>query len=357
MISEESNGKELKALNLANTKALMEKKCLNRDLDTWIIRVFSHGDEGIIASDNANEDTLFDIASCGKILHTTPLILQAAGEGRLTLDSTLAEFFPDAPEEKKPVTVRQLLTHTSGIVRIPLPREICAQGLEATAAHILSAPLRFAPGTDYIYSCNGMILLGFILEKLYGKTLETLFQERLFKPLGMTRSCFRISLTEENAAICYTRASHEGSCFDDDNIRALGRVCGSGGSFFTLHDITRYLKAVRSRDEKLYPAAFFTLAEKDYTPSFSEGRGLGYLVVDGRYPQTGNLFPAGSFGHCGHTGQSIFMNREKDLSVVILTNATRFSAMKCGFKSHNYESVMQMRADIHNAILADLGVR
>ena len=341
-------------MELTQTRALMQRKLEETAFDTYGVLIGCRGEEEAFFSENANEDTLFDIASCGKVLHTVPLALQAIGEGKLSLDSVLDDFFPNVPEEKKRVTVRQLMTHTSGIVRIPLLKEICAQGTDATAALILSAPLAFAPGTNYVYSCNGMNLLGFIVEKLYGKTMDLLFQERLKAPLGMTRSRFEIAVNEPNAAVCYTRAQAGATRFDDDNVQSMGRVCGAGGSFFTATDIRKYVLAVLAKDEQLYRKEFFALAETDYTPHYEVGRGLGWLIVDGRYPQTGTLFPAGSFGHCGHTGQSIFINRELGLYAIILSNATRFSAMKCGYQSHNYGTVEALRAEIHNAIHTDL---
>ena len=339
---------------LERTRSLMRKKLEEKDLDTYVILVGMNGEEGKLTSENADEDTLFDIASCGKILHTTPLILQAAGEGRLTLDSTLPAFFDGVPDDKRGVTIRQLLTHTSGIIRVPLPKEVCAQGIDATAKYIMDVPLAFAPGTDYTYSCNGMILLGYILEKLYGKTLDALFEERIKKPLGMTRSRFRIAVDEPNAAVCYTRAECGPLRFDDANVLNMGRVGGSGGSFFSAGDVRRYVQAVLARDERLYGKEFFDLAERDYTPCFSVGRGLGYSWVDARYVQTGRLFPAGSFGHTGWTGQSIFMNRALGLYVVILSNVTRFSAMKTGFAYTDYSRTETFRADVHNAIYDDL---
>lgn len=340
---------------LERTQSLMQRKLNDKAFDTYALSVSVRGEEKRLYSANADGNTLFDIASCGKVLHTTPIVLQAIGEGKLALDSVLDDFFDAVPAEKKRITVRQLLTHTSGIVRIPLSPEICAQGSAAIAAQILSAPLRFAPDTDYIYSCNGMNLLGFIVEKIYGQTMDKLFEERIKAPLGQSRSCFEIALDEPNAAICYTRRDAEGTRFDDANVRAMGRVCGAGGSFFSLNDVRTYVNAVMNRDERLYDRRFFDLAEVDYAPACSsEGRGLGWLITDSRYPQTGHLFPAGSFGHCGHTGQSFFMSRPLDLSVIILSNATRFSAMKHDFVTDDYSTVMALRAEIHNTICDDL---
>ena len=341
-------------MKLNHTRALMSRKLAENALDTFAIRVCHHGEETAFYSDNANEDTLFDMASCGKVLHTCPLAFQAMGEGKLRLDSTLDDFFAHVPEEKKCITVQQLMTHTSGIVRIPLPRDVCALGTDAITECILSAPLAFEPGSNYVYSCNGMNLLGFIIEKLYSQTMEQLFEARLKAPLHMTRSRFSIAVDEPNAAVCYSRREVGPMRFDDANVLNMGRVCGAGGSFFSMGDLGKFVSAVMKRDETLYPERFFALAETDYTPRFAEGRGLGWLIVDGRYPQTGRLFPAGSFGHCGHTGQSIYISRALDLSVIILTNATRFSAMKHDFKTDDYGTIEALRAEIHNAIAEDL---
>lgn len=339
---------------LKHTQELLQRKLAEEAFDSYAVWVGLGEDEITLTSDNVNGDTLFDIASCGKILHTAPLILQAIGEGKFTLESTLDEFFDNVPEEKKKITIHQLLTHTSGIIRIPLPKEVCAQGIDVVAAYMLAHPLAFEPGSNYTYSCNGMFLLGFILEKLYGKTLDVLFEEKIKQPLGMTRSRFVIGIDEPNAAICYSRREPGESRFDDDNVRAMGRPGGSGGSFFTLNDIRKYVKAVMEKSDLLLPNAFYDLAEVNYTPNYAEGSGLGFQVVDDKYSQTGTLFPVGSFGHCGHTGQSIFINRELNLRVVILSNATRFLRKKSNFTHYDYGVIMAMREEIHNEIKRDL---
>jgi len=339
---------------LKHTQELLQRKLAEEAFDSYAVWVGLGEDEIILTSDNVDGDTLFDIASCGKILHTMPLILQAIGEGKFTLESTLDEFFDNVPEEKKKITIHQLLTHTSGIIRIPLSKEVCAQGIDVVAAYMLAHPLAFEPGSNYTYSCNGMFLLGFILEKLYGKTLDVLFEEKIKQPLGMTRSRFVIGIDEPNAAICYSRREPGESRFDDDNVRAMGRPGGSGGSFFTLNDVRKYVKAVMEKSDLLLPNAFYDPAEVNYTPDYAEGRGLGFLVVDDKYPQTGTLFPVGSFGHCGHTGQSIFMNRELNLRVVVLSNATRFLRKKSNFTHYDYGVIMAMREEIHNEIKRDL---
>ena len=345
---------------LQNTKRLMQRKAADRDFDSYAVYVKIGADESTFCSDNVDEDTYFDIASLGKVLVTTPLVLQTTAGGLLRLDSRLDEWFENVPSDKKGITVRQLLTHTSGIVRHIPPREVAAKGRDAVAENILSHALAFAPGSDYLYSCCGMVLLGFILEKIHGDTLENLFEKHLKKPLGYTRSKFNIELDEPNAAVCYRSADVNGLAhpWDDEIVRVMQTSCGNGGQFFTLADIKKFTEAVLRKDERLYPEAMFAAAERQYAPACaSESRGLGWLYVDEKYSQTGRLFPTGSFGHCGHTGQSVFFNREKNMCAVILTNATRFLSMRSGFTGYDYGQIMKMREEIHNEIYRDLRER
>jgi len=347
-------------MNLKYTQALMRRMADEKRFDSYAVQVKVGTDYERFFSENVNGDTLFDIASCGKVLHTTTIAFQMMDEGKLSLDSTLGDFFPYAPEDKKRITIRQILTHTSGIIRYPLQAELCAQGTDAIAKEILSKPLAFEPGSLYTYSCNAMNLLGFIEEKIDGKLMEQMFMERVKKPMGMTRSCFKILPEEKNVAVCHRQRPPFPICFDDENVTAMNRVCGAGGSFFSPNDVRVFVEGVMAKDERLFKKEYFELAERDYTsqldwvPGREEGRGLGFLFVNGRYPQTGRLFPVGSFGHCGHTGQSFFMNRRKNLYVIIMTNATRFNLIKYDFLREDYSEICAMRQEIHNEIYRDL---
>ncbi len=340
-------------MEMQRTLALLRQKYENRDFTNYAVYVGIGDNEWTTFAPDTDENTYFDMASCGKILHTTPLVMQAISEGKFTLDTTLAELLPDVPHDKQNIPIRQLLTHSSGIVRYEFPRETVQQGDAAILRYILDSPLAYAPGSKYIYSCNGMNLLALILERIYARSTEQLFIERIKNPLGLTRAAFRVAKDEPNRAICY-RCGNDDSIFDDENVRMMDRICGAGGDFFPLRDVLKVVNAVMDKDPRYYPSHFYDLAETDYTPNYAEGRGLGWLMVDDRYPQTGKLFPAGSFGHCGHTGQSIFMNRDLNLRVVLLTNATRGNSAKHNFATYDYGEVMRMRADIHNAICDDL---
>ena len=247
--------------------------------DSYAVYVKCGEFENMFFSENVNEQTYFDIASCGKILVTTPLVLQAIDEEKISLDTTLDQLFNEVPMDKKNITIKHLLTHTSGIVR----HSYIHSDREHLIKEILSRALKYEIGTDYVYSCSGMVLLGFILEKIYGESLENLFEKRIKQPLGYERSKFNISTDEENAAICYRSETIKGlsSPWDDENIRVMRTSAGSGGQFFTLADIKKFTKAVLEKDKQLYSAKWFDIAEQEYSPKCSkESRGLGWLYVD-----------------------------------------------------------------------------
>lgn len=342
-------------MELKNTKKLMEKLKENKALDSYAVMFCKNGEKTLITSDNVDENTYFDVASMGKVLVTATLALKAIDKGILSLDDTLDKFFDNVPEEKQKITVRQILTHTSGIIRSGnLPDRIADCGREAVVWHILNENLAFLPGMDYTYSCNAYILLGFILEKILGMPLDKLYSKYITEPFSLKRSCFNIKEDEENAAVCY-RYKYMGKYrVDDENVYTLGGIAGNGASQSSVLDISKFIDAVLNKDERIYSKELFEKAETNYTPNYEEGRGLGYLVTDKNYAQTGKLFPIGSFGHCGHTGQSFFINREKNMYAIILTNATRFAEIKTGFKGHDYGFICKMREDIHNAIFYDL---
>ena len=179
-------------MNLNFTEQLMQDKLKKNDFDSYAVLVGINGDEKLITSKNVNEDTYFDVASMGKVLVTSTLVLHAVDVGKLALDDKLTKFFKNIPKDKENITVRQLLTHTSGIVRVPIPDRIADCGKDVVAEYILGSKLAFEPGPDYEYSCNACILSGYILEKIYGMPLDEIYEKLLVKPLGLTRSRFNI---------------------------------------------------------------------------------------------------------------------------------------------------------------------
>ncbi len=351
------NGKD-NHMELTKTKALMAALAEEKKFDTYSVLVGLGQDECAFHSPNADMDTYYDVASMGKVLITATLILRAVGEGRLSLTDTLPKFFRDVPLEKREITVGQLLTHSSGIRRYNVPKEVAANCNDTIAAWILAKPLAYAPGTSYEYSCAGFILLGHIVEKVWGMPYDEAFYLLEKHPLGLRRATFNIALDEPNACVCYRWNDNRLRRMDDEIISVVRNgVSGNGGGFWSAGDMQKYVKAVLTKDPVLYRQDLFAQAERDYTPHFGEGRGLGWLVVDGRYAQTGDLFPAGSFGHCGHTGKSFFIHRPTGLYVILMTNATRFANLANDFRGYDYGKVCALRRQIHNSIYEDLKER
>lgn len=136
------------------------------------------------------------------------------------------------------------------------------------------------------------------------------------------------------------------------NCRHLGGVAGNAGLFSDITDVTKYVKMLLDYGAPIIKRETFCEAIKNYTKEMSASRGLGFLYVDERYNQTGKLFPVGSIGHCGHTGQSVFVDIKSGLYVIILSDATISTVKKYGYE--DYSTVMKMREDIHNAIKADI---
>ncbi|MBQ2733984.1 MAG: serine hydrolase [Clostridia bacterium] len=339
-----------------NTEEFIKEHIKNGKADDVMLSVgtldgqsyrFFHSKRG----DVLNEKTLCDMMSVTKILATTPLCLMAIDEGLLRLDDTLGKFFPYAPEDKRDITVLQMLTHQSGMSHCFVKPTFGPFDKDEAAQFQLNRPLAAKPGERFIYCCNNMILLAFVLEKLYRKPLDLLFCERIAYPLDMRRTRY-LCRDAENSILCtLTPWTGENMCCDP-SARRLGGVAGHAGIFSCLEDMEKFALSLLCGHAPLVSERTFALARKNHTAHLSESRGIGYVYVDSRYAQTGRLFSEGSLGHCGHSGTSVFVDNEKGMYVVALSNTTRLAEEK----KLGYGPTMQFRADLHNAIADDLGI-
>lgn len=268
----------------------------------------------------ADTRTRYDMASMTKIMAPTMLALMALEKGLLVLDDTLSAFF-DAPQDKADITVLQLMTHTGGFPPSFLLEEACKTPDEAAEA-ILRRPLEGPPGQMPRYSCMGYILLGKILEKVYGKPLNEASRERIFEPLGMAMTGYlpkggNIAATEVGApgGKPYQGVVH------DENARFLQGVSGNAGVFSNIEDCARFAAMLSQEGFPLLNPATLRLAIKDRTPAHYVHRGLGFHVSGGPGSFMGDLFPATAFGHTGFTGTSLAVDPQSGLYALLLTNA------------------------------------
>ena len=289
---------------------------------------------------NVCDTTLFDMASVTKIMATTSLALIALDKGLLHIDDPVDKFFSTS----KPLAVKSLLIHTMGIGHKALDKE--GNTYENIAEKILDIPLDIPIDTDVRYSCPGFILLGKIIEKIFGKPLNECFDELVAKPLELNNTSF-LPKNREDAVNANLDDEYRG-IVNDYNCRFLGGVSGNAGLFSNLSDITKYVKFLLNKGNPLINDKTFNIATQNYTEKMSESRGLGFLYVDDRYAQTGGLFAEGAIGHCGHTGQSIFVDYRSGFYVIILSDATVSTVKKYG--TEHYNEVIEMRAMLHKAI-------
>lgn len=296
---------------------------------------------------NVNEKTLFDMASVSKIIATTSLALLALERGLISLTDKVSQYFA-CPPEKDATTVFHLLTHTIGIGHKALNQDGITP--ENVAEQILLIPSDIPIGSDVRYSCPGFILLGKILEKVFDAPLNLLLREKVCLPLGMTDTGYL--LTDKSLAVNSNLTEKLRGTVNDYNCRHLGGVAGNAGVFSNMRDITRFAAMLLDGGRPFLGSSILEEARKNHTPAMSEARGLGFLYVDERYKQTGGLFPVGSFGHCGHTGQSVFVHPESGLYAIILSDATISTVKKHG--REKYAEVIAMRAAIHAAVKQDL---
>lgn len=293
---------------------------------------------------DVNENTVFDMASVTKMIATTTLSLIAIDRGLLSVDDPVDKFFVT----DKAMAVKNLLTHTMGIGY----KVLCTKGntYENIAEKILEIPSDIPLGSDVRYSCPGFILLGKILEKVFGRSLNQCFDELVVYHLGLNNTSFLPK--DKGFAINANVDDEMRGIVNDNNCRFLGGVAGNAGLFSNLSDVTGYVKLLLNRGQPLISEKTFALATENHTPGMSESRGLGFVYVDGRYSQAGGLFDDGAIGHCGHTGQSVFVDYRSGLYAIILSDATVSTVRKYG--KERYAEVIEMREKLHSAIKRDL---
>lgn len=308
-------------------------------------------------------DTLYDCASLTKVVVTAPLVWSLLDRGALRLDDPVALFLPQfaAAQGGQPdaaaretVTIRHLLTHTSGLPGwTPLYQQ--GSGWDEIVTAVCHTPFEYPAGEKVLYSCLGYILLGEVIRVAYGRPLDQVARESLFQPLHMAGACYnpgddlrpRIAPTERVEGEVIHGVVH------DENARGMGGVSGNAGLFATAEDLARFARMILSRGalggdgagSRLFSEAVVTEAARDHTPRLNESRGLGW-VVKGAHPHSaaGDLFSAQSFGHTGFTGTSLWFDPVRDLFAILLTNSVH--------PTRDNVAHRRLRPLFHNAVAA-----
>jgi CubicO group peptidase (beta-lactamase class C family) len=269
------------------------------------------------------DSTLWDIASLTKVVATTGAAALLVDRGRLQLDAPVSRYLPRfTGGEKGRVTVRMLLDHTSG-----LPAGVDPAARPAGRAAVLDlvyrTPLRRAPGASAQYSDVNAILLGLVVESIGGARLDTFVTRELFGPLGMAESRFLPArpLRPRIAPTAQWRGSPLAGEVNDATSGRMGGVAGHAGVFATGNDLARYAQWwLRRGAPLLRPATVDTFL----TPGARSGaRLLGWesrTATDYTPSPYGTLPSARAYGHTGYTGTMLWLDPERDLFVIFLTN-------------------------------------
>jgi len=261
--------------------------------------------------DRVNRDTLFDVASLTKPLVTSMAVLQLAQDGKLGLDSPVSDYI-SVPESLRGVTVKHLLTHTSGLP--PIPNGEGSDTLESAKTSTVDA----VPGTKYVYSDTGFILLGEVVEAVGGMGLNEWFNQKIASPLHLTNSGFCPDAAKPIVA------TSEDESLDglphDPRARALGGVAGHAGLFSTPDDIILYARALLGAGRALLSEEYFeTLFKSALKPEVGFHSTAFFTTGSGYMPKDIG-FSESSVGHSGFTGCFILIDRSNEAAACLLTN-------------------------------------
>jgi beta-N-acetylhexosaminidase len=305
--------------------------------------------------------TMYDIASLTKVVVTTTLVAKLV-EGDfpvpLDLDARIERYLPEwttGPQQewRHEVTVRHLLTHTSGL---PAFKEYwrTSKNKQDTLNKIFAEPLEYQPGTKEIYSDLGIILMAEIIDRLTGRTLDDLAKTYIFTPLSMKDTMYRppkklspeIAPTEIDNNLRHRLVRGE---VHDENAFAIGGVSGHAGIFSTAPDLGAFCQTLLNggiyAHHRILRRA--TIAQFTTPQQLSNGtRTLGWAVpTEGG--SSGHYFSSHAFGHTGFTGTSIWIDPDRQLFVVLLTNRVH--------PTRENQKIAQVRPAFHDAVMQALG--
>lgn len=328
-------------------------------------------------------NTMYDLASLTKVTATTQAAMKLYGEGKLDLDAPVASYIPQfAQNGKANVTIRNLMVHDSGLPPDPpehlwhtsvIPQtqldtllrhpryfvEPDSFGANYQAAHdamwdsLYATPLVYPTGTKMVYSDINFLILGKVIEKITGMSLSEYVEKNFYQPLGMMHTMFTppLSLKEMCAPTEYDSVAHEylQGVVHDENSRSLGGAVGHAGLFSTASDLARLMQMMLNGgvyDGRQYlqdsVIALFTRKQSDLST-----RGLGWDTKSPRYSSAGKLFSPDSWGHLGFTGTSVWVDPDRHLFVLLMTNRVCPTRLD--------EKIARARPSIHNAVIEALG--
>jgi CubicO group peptidase (beta-lactamase class C family) len=270
-----------------------------------------------------DEHTMYDLASLTKVIGMTTAMMQLVEQGKVDLDAPYQRYFPDwtGPNKEK-VTIRHLITHTSGLPA-DRPYDRYTADADSIAKLLFAEPLDTVPGARMVYSDIGAWLLGHLVEKVSGERLDVYLQHHVFGPLKMTETMYnppaslvpRIAPTEFDPR----RGGLLRGKVHDERAYWLGGVSAHAGLFSTGHDLARFARMYLNGGELdgvriVQPSTITQFIQRQVAD-----RALGWQKPSGGN-SAGHLMTEQAFGHTGFTGTSIWIDPPRDVFVILLSN-------------------------------------
>lgn len=277
------------------------------------------------------QSSIYDLASLTKVVGTTTALMILFDDGKIQLDDPVNKFVPDfIGGDKGLVTIRMLLEHRSGM---PAGRDIWRVASSPADARraVIETPLVFRPNQYYEYSDLGADLLGFVVEGASGKPLDQFLRERVFQPLGMVNTDFRpsdtlrarIAPTEVNPPRGYPLRGE----VHDENAYALGGVAGHAGLFSTAADLSVFAQMMLNGGEFEGKRLIADSTVSLFTKRASGTRALGWDTCGG-HGSCGKYLSDRAYGHTGFTGTSLWIDPDRAMFVILLTNRVHAARAK-----------------------------
>jgi CubicO group peptidase (beta-lactamase class C family) len=296
--------------------------------------------------------TIFDLASLTKVVATTAMAMVLYERGLIDLDAPVVGIIPEFIAEdsrRGEVTLRMLLAHSSGLSAHE-KFFLKARDRESVLRMAFNTPLAAEPGSTAVYSDIGFIILGVALERLADEPLERFCQREIFDPLGMTSTTFkppkelkaRIPPTEDDRHFRHRVIQGE---VQDENASVLGGVAGHAGVFSTAGDLAKFAHAMLSGGSPILRRDTVALFTRRQLEPAGTSRALGWDTPSSP-SQSGKYFGPHSFGHLGYTGTSIWIDPERQVSIILLTNRT--------WPDCSDQRIKVVRPQFHDAMIESL---
>lgn len=301
-------------------------------------------------------DTIFGLASLTKVIVTTSSIMKLVEIGRINVYDYIKEYFPELPESKEEITIFHLLTHSSGYQAIV---KLWDQGMnyQQKIKYILNLPLENEVGKLVNYSDPNFILLGELVQRVSGKSLQKFSQQHFFSPLGMDNTSYK-PLENLNAAVediaateyCSWRKKMIVGEVHDENAYSLGEISGHAGLFSSAGDLAKFVIMLLNngsyQEQSIFSPLTIVSMRQNWTADLNQNRALGWDLRNNFRSSGGILFSEQAYGHTGFTGTSIWIDPVQEFGVIFLTNRVH--------PTRDNIDIISLRPRLHNLIAAAL---